>query len=189
MDAQPVQAAESYWKPVSTGGLVAMILGAAYLMLLLFTDDDGFIQILDSFNLVVHEFGHPFFGIFGGELGWWGGTLMQLLVPLTIAVAFFRERAALSFALAGVWFFENFLNIARYVSDARAEELPLIGGGEHDWAHILGNLGLLESDVAIGSALRMIGWTGMLASVGFAIAVWVSQRSMRESVAEPRPLR
>jgi hypothetical protein len=164
-----------------------VIAGAAYLMLLLATDDDGFIQILDGFNLVVHEFGHPFFGIFGGEIGWWGGTLMQLLVPLVIAIAFIRERAALSFAIAGVWFFENFLNIARYMADARAQELPLVGGGEHDWEHIFGNNGLLAKDTAIAHVVNTIGWIGMIASVAFAIVVWYSQRGERESVAEARP--
>src|SRR3954449_3148899 len=111
MDAHSAQATQSYWRPVSTWGLIAVILGTAYLMLLLVTDDDGFIQVLDSFNLVVHEFGHPFFGIFGGEIGWWGGTLVQVLVSLVVALAFIRVRAALSVAIAGVWFFENFLNI------------------------------------------------------------------------------
>lgn len=187
MEAQPAEATQGYWRPVSTGGLIGVIAGTAYLMLLLVTDDDGFIQILDSFNLVVHEIGHPFFGIFGGELGWWGGTLMQLLVPLGIALVFARERAALSCAIACIWFFENFLNISRYMADARAGELPLVGGGEHDWEHIFGNNGLLAQDTAIASVVNTIGWIGMLASLGFAIVVWAAQRAQRESIAEARP--
>lgn len=168
-----------YWQPVSTAGLIASITGVAWLFLLLATDDDGFIAILDSFNLVVHEAGHPLFGIFGESFGLWGGTLMQLVVPVAIAVAFWRERAAISLALAGVWFFENFLNIARYIADARAQELPLVGGGEHDWFNILSRHDLLENDAAIASVVRTTGWVGMIACAALALALWLRQRSAR----------
>lgn len=170
-----------YWQPISTVGLVALVIGSAWLMLLLKTDQDGFLQVVDSFNLVVHEFGHPFFGAFGESAGLWGGTLAQLLLPLLIAGVFWYQRSALSMCLAGVWFFENFLNVARYIADARAQELPLVGGGEHDWANILSRHGLLDSDLAIASFVRTTGWIGMVACVLLAVALWY-----RQSEAQPR---
>jgi hypothetical protein len=44
-----------------------------------------------------------------------------------------------------------------YIKDARAQQLPLVGGGEHDWATLLGELGLLPRDQAIGGAVYLAG--------------------------------
>lgn len=185
MPDRPKRPANSYWRPISTAGFVALLAGCGWLFMLLATDEDGFLQILDSFNLVIHEFGHPFFGIFGEQPMWWGGTLMQLLVPAVIAFAFWWQRSALSLAFAGVWFFENFLNIGRYIADARAQELPLVGGGEHDWTTILSEHGLMAQDTAIADVVTKIGWIGMVACVGFAAFAWLSQRGAAQATPEP----
>jgi hypothetical protein len=47
--------------------------------------------------------------------------------------------------------------VSVYVRDARAQQLPLVGGGEHDWAIILGEMGWLWSDQAIGRAVWLSG--------------------------------
>jgi hypothetical protein len=60
--------------------------------------------------------------------------------------------------VAGVWGFENLLNIARYVADARAQVLPLVGGGEHDWTALLDRWGCLAQDTAIAQVIRAMGW-------------------------------
>lgn len=185
MPDRPKRPATSYWQPISSVGLAVLLAGCGWLFMLLATDEDGFLQILDSFNLVIHEFGHPFFGIFGEWPMWWGGTWMQLLVPAVIAFAFWWQRSALSLAFAGVWFFENFLNISRYIADARAQELPLVGGGEHDWTTILTHHGLLAQDTAIAATINKIGWIGMVACVGFAVFAWLSQRNAVEPTHEP----
>lgn len=59
---------------------------------------------------------------------------------------------------------QNLHNIARYVADARAMDLPLVGGGEHDWNTLLEGWGLLNRDTAIGHALHGFGWLGMLSA-------------------------
>lgn len=169
-----------YWQQAPTAGLVALVGFAAFLWLLIVTDSDGYITILDDFNLIVHEAGHPLFGVFGETFGLWGGTLLQLLVPLVIAAAFLRERAVLSFSFALLWFFENFLNVGRYMADARAQELPLVGGGEHDWTNIFSRLGVLEQDTAIAGVVTTIGWIGMIGAVSYAIVVWYQQQRRLE---------
>ena len=65
------------------------------------------------------------------------------------------------------WVAQNLWNVAVYVQDARAEELPLVGGGEHDWNYLLGRLGLLQQDQLIGGGVRMVGillyaWSGIM---------------------------
>ena len=54
------------------------------------------------------------------------------------------------------WVAQNLWNVAVYVQDARAEELPLVGGGEHDWSYLLGRLGLLNQDHRIGEGIRVL---------------------------------
>lgn len=158
--------------PLTTGALLASLAAVAALWAVVLTSDEGWVPILDSLNLVFHEAGHPIFGVFGHTVGFLGGTLMQLLVPLAVAAACWAKRQPAAIGLAGVWFFENFLNIARYMADARAQELPLVGGGEHDWATLFGQWGLLTYDTSIARAAAFVGWSGMVGCVAWLAWRW-----------------
>lgn len=136
-----------------------------------FCSEPGFVFLLDHANLLFHEAGHPFYGLFSERLAVYGGTLGQLTFPVILMVSFWRKRHAVSFAAGWVWFFENFLNIARYMADARALALPLVGGGEHDWNDIFFRWRVLSYDLEIAQVTRVIGWVGMGAAV-----VWVGWR-------------
>lgn len=163
---------DSDWQPVGTPAMVGVTAGLILLGLAALTLESGWIPLLDGANLLFHEAGHPLFGIFGWEpLSILGGTLMQLLVPLLVIGSFWLRREAPAVAVAGIWCFENLLNIARYLGDARTQLLPLVGGGEHDWANLLGRWGVLSQDTAIAQGLRIIGWLGML-----ACWVWLAWR-------------
>src|SRR5580692_1995562 len=85
-----------------------------------------------------------------------------------------RKREAVSFAASVIWFFENWLNIARYMADARAQVLPLVGGGDHDWATIFGRWRVLGYDTRIAGVVNAAGWAGM-----FAACLWVIWRWWR----------
>ena len=112
---------------------------------------------LDSLDLAIHEVGHPLFGIFGEFVGALGGTLMQLLMPALFVWYFWRRGDRHASTVALWWVAQSLWNISVYVKDARAEELPLVGGGEHDWNYLLGELGLLDQDQLVGDAVRMVG--------------------------------
>lgn len=74
------------------------------------------------------------------------------------------DSANLVFDEAGHPLFgQNWLNVARYMADARAQLLPLVGGGEHDWNALFARWGLLPHDTAIAGSVSFLGWTGMLA--------------------------
>src|SRR5258708_20528312 len=84
------------WKPVSRLGAVICI--SFYLLFLLYAAATGpKFLILDFANLMIHEAGHPLFGILGGggEDGFGhtlmvlGGTLFQLIAPFASAPHFF----------------------------------------------------------------------------------------------------
>ena len=92
--------------------------------------------------------------VFGQFIGSLGGTLGQLLVPVICGIALLRRHDTFGASVCLWWFGENFLDIAPYMADARAGELPLLGGnygksspyGFHDWEFILGETGLLAWD-------------------------------------------
>lgn len=151
-------------------------LGAvALLVVAILLGERGFVLVLDHANLAFHEAGHLFFGVLGNTPGLYGGTLGQLVFPVVVAVICWQRRDAAGFALAGVWFFENFLNIARYMADARVQLLPLVGGGEHDWYNIFSRWGVLDADTGIAGFTQAIGWIGMLACV---IWLWRQRRAL-----------
>jgi hypothetical protein len=108
-------------------------------------------------DLAIHETGHLVFA-FGGELlTVLGGTLLQLIVPAAFVVALWRRSDAHGATVPLWWLGQNCWNISVYIRDARAQELPLVGGGEHDWAVLLDQVGWLERDQALGRAIFIVG--------------------------------
>jgi hypothetical protein len=167
---------------VTLGQLMGAVAAAVLLFALALTSQEGWVPILDSLNLVFHEAGHPLFGIFGETIGFLGGTLMQLIVPLLVVGSCWYKRQTTALGLAGIWFFQNGLNIARYMADARTQELPLVGGGEHDWATLFGQWNLLAQDTAIAGAVKTLAWVGMLCCLGWIVWRWFRNR---HSIATP----
>jgi magnesium-transporting ATPase (P-type) len=173
MQCEFLDALEEKWKPVSRTALIAWLVFYA-LFIVYAAAARGSFLFIDNVNLVVHESGHLFFGWFGSTLGLWGGTLMELLVPLALAIYFVFQRHTAATAFTSFFFFENFIYIATYMADARSQGLPLVtvgdaNAGGHDWFRIFSSLGLLQYDTRIGAAVRLLGWLGMLGTVGWLI--------------------
>jgi hypothetical protein len=168
-----LEAWETDWQPAGTGAMVGVTAGLGLLSLVALRSEPGWIPLLDGVNLVFHEAGHPLFGILGWEpLTILGGTLLQLLVPLLVMGSFWLRREAPGTAAAGIWGFENLLNIARYVADARAQVLPLVGGGEHDWADLLDRWGLLALHATPPRGLGVVVGVGWDACGGWVAWGW-----------------
>jgi hypothetical protein len=111
---------------------------------------------LDSLDLAIHETGHLVFAFGGETLALLGGTLMQLIVPAAFVVAFWRAGDRHGATVPLWWLGQNCGNISVYVKDARAQELPLVGGGEHDWALLLEQWGWLDRDQALGRTVYLL---------------------------------
>ena len=126
--------------------------------------------LLNWVNLLIHESGHPIFGILQNEfIQFMGGTIMQLLIPLICAFHFFRLKDFYSASIMLWWHGQNYFHIAPYIKDARSQILPLLGGGRHDWAYMLGKTGLLEYDQDIGSFVWLLGFLIVIGAAGLAI--------------------
>lgn len=175
-----LDALEEDWEPVSRAaffgwlGFYAMLLGNALFAGHLF-------QWFDLVFIPIHEGGHLLFRMFGEWIMVAGGTFLQLFVPFALAANFAFRRQVPGTAFCTFFFFEQFLPIATYMADARAQELPLLTVGDsedviHDWFYLFSHAGLLEHDTQIASLFRFLGWVGM-----FAIAGWFIYRSTRKA--------
>ena len=163
-------------EPVSAGQLAAVVAFAAVCLGFHWFGEDGWVPLLDSANLALHEAGHPLVGIFSSRLTVYGGTLFQLAFPLLAALQFRRSGNPAGIAAALVWLGENLFNVARYMADARAQDLPLVGNGDHDWTEIFSRWHVLHLDGRIAGITRGIGLILMVLAV-----VWL-YRHWRESV-------
>ncbi len=163
------------WQPFGTGPLFAFAAVTAYILWQHLGTTDKWVFLLDHANLAIHEAGHPIVGIFSSRLSVYGGTLFQLLFPLLFIHHFWSRRQSLGFAASCLWLGASVLNVARYMADARAQRLPLVGGGEHDWTEIFSRWNVLASEVQIGGFFSFLG-------VGICVVAlyWVFARRIRE---------
>jgi len=161
--------AERRWRTALTLGL------AIYGWLCL--RSPGEYRWLDSLDLAIHETGHLLFAFDGETLMLLGGTLMQLIVPAAFVVALWRAGETHGATVPLWWAGQNCWNISVYVKDARAQELPLVGGGEHDWALLLGNWDWLQRDQALGGTVYLLGFLLYLVAVGGGLILLRSPRT------------
>ncbi|MGQ0798628.1 MAG: hypothetical protein ACT4NL_00745 [Pseudomarimonas sp.] len=144
----------------------AFLLCLTVLAMLMWCTD--FVPVLDHFNLAIHESGHLLFAILGNSMSLYGGTLMQFVFPLAVTWHFWRLQQPMSAAVGVAWGLENIQYVAFYLGDARAQKLPLVGGGEHDWFNILSRWGLLQWDTRLATLLNLLSWIGMAALAWWA---------------------
>jgi len=133
---------------------------------------------MDLVFVPIHEGGHLLFRFFGEFLYVAGGTLMQVGVPFLLAIHFVLRRQVQGAAFCMFFFFEQFLPIATYMGDARAQQLPLLTVGDaeyviHDWEYLFSKFGVLAHYTQIANVVRALGWLGMVAAV-----VWMVYRSL-----------
>ncbi len=147
----------------------------------------GAYRLLDSVDLAIHETGHLLFGPFGEFIGALGGTLFQLIVPTAFVAYFVRQGDRHAASVTLWWVAQNFWNISVYVRDAQAQLLPLVGGGEHDWAYMLWRLGLLQQDQGIARGVHAVGVVIFVFSIWWGITSAAGLRIKRESAASARP--
>jgi len=122
--------------------------------------------LMDSVDLPIHETGHLVFLPFGEVMQFLGGSLFQIIVP-AVFTGYFVKRGDKHAAFTCLWWVaQNFWNVSVYIGDARSELLPLVGGGEHDWAFLLGRFGWLNKDHVIARDVWVIGVMTYVVSIG-----------------------
>jgi hypothetical protein len=124
-----------------------------------------------------------FFYSFGELLSVMGGTIFQLLVPFIALVIFIKKKDYFSISFSLFWLGTNMFNIARYLSDATNQFLPLLhlGTGEpiHDWNYLLSRFGQLENTLIISDFVYTLGYICIF--VAIVTGIHVSFREYKSS--------
>ena len=143
-------------------------------------------DLLDDVNLAVHEAGHVLFSPLGDHTGVLGGSLFQVLAPLAFVIYFFVRRDRFAGSVVMAWLGASLGNVALYISDARAQELPLLGGENviHDWWYLLIEWDLLPQDLVIARYVRMAGALAFVAAVTGGL-LFATSESESPSAATP----
>ncbi len=159
------------------------------------TDYSGAFTFLHGVSLIIHEAGHTLFSIsrifgetFLGELIYFaGGSLLQIIVPAIVVGNFVLTAQYYSAAVALYWVAQNFTDVAIYIKDASAMELPLLAEGLiHDWNYILGSLNLLDWDQAIGGVVHLVGVLLFIAALLFGIFCVLGQQVLNSGSTDRR---
>jgi hypothetical protein len=158
---------------------VALALYGAYLLAHI-----GEGSLLDGVDLGIHETGHLVFGPFGELIGFAGGTLFQLIMPALFVGYFVRRGDQHAASVALWWIGQNCANIGIYAADARAQELPLVGGGEHDWAYMLGRFGWLSHDQGVGRFFHSLAVLLMLGATVWGFVAASKSRAVEQAVPQ-----
>lgn len=127
-------------------------------------------SFLHLINLPFHEAGHILFRFFGQFMMMSGGSLTQLLIPLTCSLVFLLKTKDTFAASVSLWWLgESLTDLAPYINDARELKMILLGGvtgrdvaDYHDWEFILRKLGWLEYDHFLANSTYVIGISMML---------------------------
>jgi hypothetical protein len=128
--------------------------------------------LFSGITLAFHEMGHLLFSFAGHFIGSLMGSGMQILIPIIVIVVFYRQDDYFGMAVGGFWLSFSMFELATYVGDARAMELPLVGftdDPEHDWYYLLSTTGLLNFDTTLAFLLRAGATLIGLASLAFAV--------------------
>lgn len=134
--------------------IIMSICAVPYVIWLIFCYQYHFI---DGANLVFHEAGHMILLRFGQTIHFLGGTIGQLAFPIVCCISFFKRGQKFETAVSGIWLGENLLNIAWYMGDAKARQIPLVGGGVHDWHWLFSKAGILSSCKIISGCVHLLG--------------------------------
>lgn len=109
----------------------------------------------------VHEVSHIVFSFLPAILTAAAGSLSEVALTGLIVFAALRAKSYWAAVFGLLWLMMAFISMGNYMADARAQLMPLAGPSPdpiHDWHFVFSELGWLNADVAIGTAMKIIGW-------------------------------
>jgi hypothetical protein len=143
-------------------------------------------SLISGIILGTHELGHVVFAPFPEVWTVAGGTILQLLAPIIVAVVLYRQKERIGVAMAGCWLAISLAGVAVYMADASKGELQLvsIGGGDdalHDWTYLFDHFNLIRSDQIIADRTRGIGW--IVLGLSFFYGFWYCLKGLTSAPA------
>lgn len=131
-------------------------------------------SMFSGITLAFHEMGHLIFSFAGHFIGSLMGSGMQVLIPVVVVFLFYRQEDYFGMAVGGFWLSFALFELATYIADARAMDLPLVGftsDPEHDWHYLLSTMGFLGADTFLAFLTRAAAT--VIGAVSLAFAVWL----------------
>lgn len=146
-------------------------------------------SFMHNILLPIHEAGHVLFMPFGEFLMISGGSLLQLMVPLGIGIAFYlKQHDNFGAAMAVWWASVSLVDLSAYIYDSLHPQMIMVGGhtgetGPHDWIYLLGSFGQLPHAQGIGAFVHACGALFMIAALLWgALVLWRQKQSgLKES--------
>lgn len=132
----------------------------------------------------VHEASHIVFGFLPPIAVAAAGSIGEMSFTLLLWFATFKAKSYFASVFTGIWVMLGFMSAGRYMADARAQLLPLIGPGEtvqHDWHFVFSHLGWLNADTAIGGTVSAFGIVIGVLSLLFGLVLIVLKISQSQS--------
>lgn len=142
--------------------------------------------MFSGITLAFHEMGHLLFAFAGHFICAFMGSGMQVLIPIIVIILFLRQPDYFGAAVGGFWLSFSLFELANYVADARAMELPLVGftdDPEHDWHYLLSTTHLLQLDTTFGFLIRLAATLSGVASLALACWLLLVMARTRRAVA------
>jgi hypothetical protein len=176
----PADAPRARWNLIASGVFLAALAAWSARYFTVAIDDLGWEPgAMHYVHLIFHEAGHAIFMMVGASdvVVAFMGSGLQVLFPLILAGAFyFKNRDAYGAAVCLWWAGHAALDVAPYIADARALELPLLGGGNgreiegHDWEFLLGHWQAPHRDTHIAAQVALGGRVAMAAAFAWGLA-------------------
>jgi hypothetical protein len=136
------------------------------------------IWVIDTIDLFIHETGHLIFSIFGRFIGFLGGSLFQIIIPVATILVFARSSLrSIPFTL--YWTGQSMVNVSIYIGDAPYQRLHLISRAAiHDWKWLLNYTGTMEYAGDIAGTVNAVGL--LTCCIGIAIGFYfITHDSLR----------
>lgn len=102
------------------------------------------------------------------------GSLGEMSFTVLLLYAALKAKSYFAAVFTSLWVMLGFMSAGRYMADARAQSLPLIGPGEtvqHDWHYVFSQLGWLNADTIIGGAVQTLG--GIIGAAGLLCGLYL----------------
>jgi hypothetical protein len=142
-------------------------------------------SLLNCVNIAVHETGHVLFAQSGGTLALLGGTLLQLLLPLALAMHFTMRRDEHAASVCVWWIGQNLIVIGSMMAGTTDLALPDPWRGEQEWHLLFGQWDVILFAMQYAQLTRGLGVLVMLVSVVWGVCEAL-RTPPRRALAEPR---
>jgi len=77
--------------------------------------------------------------------------------------------------------------VSVYIADAPVQALPLVGGGTHDWAWILGRFDAIDRAGSIAGFVEVLGALMVVSGIVMAVVAMVARLRTAPLPESPRP--